>query len=163
MKLPVRLANKYAKQLDADPDVRKLRHEIRNLHQMAKHDASTKNILHGKIHELYNLEVRKVKEWQRGQTEEVRMPRVLNKKTHGIPKGAKYVGRPSKFGNPHPVGYCNLCKKTHNRKEAITLFIQEMTPELKMAARKELKGKDLVCWCHPLDCHANYLLKLANQ
>ncbi|GAG87489.1 unnamed protein product, partial [marine sediment metagenome] len=26
----------------------------------------------------------------------------------------------------------------------------------------ELKGKDLVCWCAPLPCHADVLLELAN-
>lgn len=28
--------------------------------------------------------------------------------------------------------------------------------------KKELKGKDLVCWCAPLPCHADVLLELAN-
>ena len=27
---------------------------------------------------------------------------------------------------------------------------------------EELRGKDLACWCAPLDCHADYLLMLAN-
>ena len=27
---------------------------------------------------------------------------------------------------------------------------------------EELRGKDLVCWCAPLPCHADVLLRLAN-
>lgn len=34
-------------------------------------------------------------------------------------------------------------------------------PEL-MAALHELTGKDLVCTCSPLECHADVLLELAN-
>lgn len=40
----------------------------------------------------------------------------------------------------------------------------DATPELKAAARDELRGKDLVCWCAPdLPCHADVLLAVANQ
>jgi len=28
---------------------------------------------------------------------------------------------------------------------------------------EELRGKDLVCWCAPLPCHADILLELAND
>jgi Domain of unknown function (DUF4326) len=32
------------------------------------------------------------------------------------------------------------------------------------AARRELAGKDLACWCAPgLPCHADVLLGIANQ
>ena len=32
-----------------------------------------------------------------------------------------------------------------------------------MAALRELQGGDLVCWCAPLLCHGDVLLKLANE
>jgi hypothetical protein len=35
--------------------------------------------------------------------------------------------------------------------------------ELLKAVKKELRGKDLVCWCAPLECHADILLKIANE
>ena len=37
-------------------------------------------------------------------------------------------------------------------------------PDLVSAARRELRGKDLMCWC-PLDrpCHADVLLEIANE
>jgi len=36
--------------------------------------------------------------------------------------------------------------------------------EFRKAVKKQLKGKNLVCWC-PLDksCHADILLKIANE
>lgn len=30
-------------------------------------------------------------------------------------------------------------------------------------ALSELKGKNLICWCAPLECHADILLRLANE
>ena len=35
-------------------------------------------------------------------------------------------------------------------------------PEFLEETVKELAGKDLVCWCAPLPCHADVLLELAN-
>jgi hypothetical protein len=31
-----------------------------------------------------------------------------------------------------------------------------------MAALPELRGRDLVCWCAPLACHGDVLVRLAN-
>lgn len=86
------------------------------------------------------------------------MPRVLNKRVDGIPAGAVYVGRPSKWGNPFVVGRDGV------QGECVTLYedwISEQ-PELQAAAKMELQGKDLVCWCHPRPCHAEVLLRIAN-
>ncbi|RLC75315.1 MAG: hypothetical protein DRI61_15110 [Chloroflexi bacterium] len=32
-----------------------------------------------------------------------------------------------------------------------------------MGALKELKGKVLLCWCYPLPCHGNVLIKLLKE
>jgi hypothetical protein len=32
-----------------------------------------------------------------------------------------------------------------------------------MAALPELRGKDLVCWCAPLACHGDLILRLAGE
>jgi hypothetical protein len=48
--------------------------------------------------------------------------------------------------------------------EALRLFEHVyMTPERRRDARRDLKGKNLACWC-PLDqpCHADILLRIAN-
>jgi hypothetical protein len=31
------------------------------------------------------------------------------------------------------------------------------------AAKRELKGKDLVCYCAPLACHGDVLSRIANE
>ena len=78
-----------------------------------------------------------------------------------------YVGRPSKWGNP----FSSIQdKKTlaefivPTREESITRYEQWLLtqPEL-MSALHELKGKTLACWCAPKQCHADVLLRLANQ
>lgn len=72
------------------------------------------------------------------------------------PADAVYVGRPSKWGNPYTV-------KQWGRGVALHMFKNTTLHELKDAARKELKGKHLVCWCAPSACHADLLLEVANE
>jgi hypothetical protein len=108
--------------------------------------------------------------------------RIQRKRTKGwrMPEGAVYVGRPTKWGNPFPV-------KEHGE-VAVEMFDQWLGygisagadclvpyPEpgqLKALADRrdrilgdigDLRGKDLVCWCHWMDpCHADVLLEIAN-
>ena len=82
------------------------------------------------------------------------MPKVLNKKTDFIPPGAVYVGRGSPWGNPYVKGVHGT------RKEVIRLFEQNVLPKLDV---KELRGKDLVCFCAPKKCHADSILTKANS
>ncbi len=81
------------------------------------------------------------------------MPKVLNKRTDKIPLDAVYVGRPSKWGNPFKIGVDGT------REEVIAKYREWLpTQHLNLV---ELWGKDLVCWCAPLHCHADVLLELA--
>lgn len=80
-------------------------------------------------------------------------PQVLNKHIHGIPEGAVYCGRGSPWGNPYVIG------KHGDRKQVCGLFRTYVLPELDVSA---LKGKDLVCFCAPLECHCDDLLIKAN-
>ena len=87
------------------------------------------------------------------------MPRVLNgKHTELIVGTPVYVGRPSKWGNPFKIG------RDGTREEVIKKFRQmlDKNPDLVWEAQQELRGKDLVCWCAPLPCHADILLEIAN-
>ena len=90
------------------------------------------------------------------------MPRVLNKlnkrKGH-IPPEAVYVGRPSKWGNPFVVD------RDGNREEVIARYADWLDGMVhnNLLNLDELQGKDLVCWCAPLPCHADILLELANK
>jgi hypothetical protein len=68
------------------------------------------------------------------------------------------VSRPTRWGNPYPVA-------THGREQALALFRRHLAdhPELVAAARQELAGKDLACWCKPGEpCHADIWLEVAN-
>jgi hypothetical protein len=85
--------------------------------------------------------------------------KVWNKRDHNTPTDAVYVGRPTKFGNHFVVG------EDGTRREVIKKYRDYLKkrPVLLSAIKKELKGKDLVCWCAPLPCHADVLLEIANE
>ena len=90
-------------------------------------------------------------------------PRVWNLRRGkaGIPKGAVYVGRPSPFGNPYAIDP----KRPREEQEANVLGafrdLLRADPALVERIRRDLVGKDLVCWCAPLPCHADILLRVA--
>jgi hypothetical protein len=83
---------------------------------------------------------------------------VLNKRISGIPKGAIYIGRPGKWGNPFVIG------RDGTRDEVVGKYRDYIlnSPAL-IAALPELHGRDLVCWCSPCACHGDVLLELANR
>ncbi len=86
-------------------------------------------------------------------------PKVWNKNSRNVPASAVYVGRPSKFGNPFIIG------EHGSRDEVINKFEKYLlaNPTLLKAAKKELSGKDLVCFCSPQKCHGDILLRYANE
>lgn len=70
-----------------------------------------------------------------------------------------YIGRPSKFGNPFIIG-------KHGTRDAVIMKYRrwlERNPEIVEAAKLELKGKVLGCWCAPNKCHGDVLLEIANE
>ena len=86
------------------------------------------------------------------------MVKVLNRRTDNIPPDAVYVGRPTKWGNPFNIG------RDGTREEVITKYRRYIQPTLTFRYDlQELRGKDLVCWCSPLPCHADILLREAND
>ena len=85
------------------------------------------------------------------------MPRVLNKYKDSIPNGAVYIGRPSPWGNPFVIG-------KHGTRDAVVMAYKQWlfaNPEKVAAAKRELRGKDLVCFCAPNACHGDVLLEVA--
>ncbi len=86
------------------------------------------------------------------------MAKVWNRRKAGVPAEAKYVGRPSKFGNPFIVG------KHGTQEQCVSLYRDWVytKPELMKLIKHELQGQDLVCWCAPLPCHADVLMEIAN-
>lgn len=92
---------------------------------------------------------------------------VLNKKTHGIPANAIYIGRPSIWGNQFTHLNESQAKfKVATREEAVQAYAKWLgkseQKEFRASVRQHLKGKDLVCWCAPLRCHGDVLQQVAN-
>lgn len=88
---------------------------------------------------------------------EPRAARVLNKRLHGLPPGACYIGRPSLFGNPFVIG------RDGTRAEVVEKYRhwlwQQMRQNPEMLRRVAgLAGRDLVCWCSPKPCHGDVLI-----
>lgn len=90
------------------------------------------------------------------------MPKVFNRRKKDsilIPEDAVYIGRGSKFGNPFVIGVDGT------RNQVCYAYEEYVKGDLKLlsAIKKELRGKDLVCYCAPLRCHGDFLLKIANE
>ena len=86
-------------------------------------------------------------------------PKVWNRRDPKCPTNGIYVGRPTKWGNPFTVHH-------YGREGAIKRYRERLLydrPDLVEAARRELRGFDLICWCAPEACHAEVLLELANK
>ena len=85
------------------------------------------------------------------------------------PAGAVVVSRPSRWGNPYPIGATveapdGSTVTVRDRAHSVALFrATPRSPQDIEQLREELGGRDLACWC-PLDepCHADVLLELAN-
>lgn len=73
-----------------------------------------------------------------------------------------YVGRPSQWGNPIPVSPSYDRDADPDRiLERYEAYVRA-NPNL-MAALPELRGKVLGCWCAPQRCHADVLVRMANE
>ena len=85
--------------------------------------------------------------------------RIQRQRTKGWKKPANtiIVTRPGRWGNPFSV-MAGLTAK-----EAVARYRREMPEFTREAARLELRGKNLACWC-PVGspCHADVLLEIAN-
>lgn len=108
----------------------------------------------------------------------------------GMPAGAVYVGRPTKWGNKYEITEnrdgtwdiianenwggktqlprsCRGLPRDVAARRAVTMFeVALRIGECRVTVedvRRELRGKDLACWC-PLGsaCHADVLLEIAN-
>jgi hypothetical protein len=83
--------------------------------------------------------------------------RVLNKRKSGIPAGAIYIGRGSKWGNPFRIG------PDGDRATVIAKYEHWLRDQHHLLrALDELRDHHLVCVCAPLACHGDLLLRLAD-
>jgi hypothetical protein len=98
------------------------------------------------------------------------MPRVLSMRdfTDGVPNGAIYCGSPMRQRRLNGSPFANPFKLRRNateaeRSECVAMYERwlRMQPAL-LAQLHTLAGHDLACWCAPLPCHCDVLLRLAN-
>jgi hypothetical protein len=86
------------------------------------------------------------------------MPAVLNKQDAQAGGPSTYIGRPSIWGNPFVIG------RDGTRRDVIAKYEAWLTTQPDLVARlPSLAGRNLVCWCAPLGCHGDVLLRLANR
>jgi hypothetical protein len=75
-------------------------------------------------------------------------------------ENAALVDRTTSFGNPFIEG------RDGNRRQVLEQYERWIfQPEQRFLRRRmmrELRGKDLLCHCAPLECHADIILKIAN-
>jgi hypothetical protein len=86
---------------------------------------------------------------------EVRLVRIQRKRTRGwrMPQNTVSVTRPSKYGNPWKVDRFGVVCGT--ARQAVDLFCKHDLPGLASDARKELRGKNLACFCYLCPKHKN--------
>ena len=90
----------------------------------------------------------------------VNHPRVLNRYKMTPDEHGVYCGRGSLWGNPFPMS------KQATRTTVLAQFrdyVDTQPPALIAHAKQVLKGKNLVCFCAPLPCHADEWLTIANE
>ncbi len=87
---------------------------------------------------------------------------VLNKKRDPIPDGAKYVGRPSPFGNPFRIGpdgtrteVIEKYRKWFSERIEDPVFLHQVEGLLGAAA--------LVCFCAPEPCHSDVIAEFLSE
>lgn len=77
----------------------------------------------------------------------------LNKEDSDI-----YIGRPSKWGNPFIIGKDGTRDQVIEKYKEYILNNKDLLKDL-----PELKDKILGCFCKPLACHGDVLVKLIEE
>lgn len=73
------------------------------------------------------------------------------------PSGGLRIDRKSDWGNPFVMG------RDGDRAQVIAKHERWLADQHHLLRRlDELRERDLVCWCHPLPCHGDLLLRLGN-
>jgi hypothetical protein len=98
-----------------------------------------------------------------GTGSQPRRVQLSRRKGSRLPPNTVVVSRPSRWGNPFIV------KDGYPIERVVTLFEEWLKDdpegnETLLAAKIELRGKNLACWCRPgSPCHADILLELVND
>lgn len=81
-------------------------------------------------------------------------PKVHARQMRTAPPGSVYIGRCSPWGNPFKIG------EHGDRDTVCDRFEDEILPTLDVSS---LRGKHLICYCAPLRCHSDAILRKANS
>jgi hypothetical protein len=87
------------------------------------------------------------------------MANVVNIKTESCDV---YIGRGSIWGNPYVIGIDGNRVDVIAKYELYIRKLLEDKPSL-VEELKKLKGRKLGCFCKPLDCHGDILIKILNE
>ncbi len=86
-----------------------------------------------------------------------------------LPAGVRLVARPSRWGNPHPIGeVCPVCGIVHDRAGAIAAHAADLDARTDDDLREWLApladAAGLACYCRPDEaCHADALVDLLDR
>lgn len=85
-------------------------------------------------------------------------PKVFNIKNTPPGVNPAFIGRGSPWGNPFVIG------RDGDRETVIAKHERWIAtqPLLLARVRNELRGRPLMCFCAPLACHGDTLLRIAN-
>jgi hypothetical protein len=83
-------------------------------------------------------------------------PCVVNKREEPATR-AVYIGRGSKWGNPFRIGEHGTRSEVVSKHENWLRAQHQLLRDI-----HELRGQNLMCFCAPLQCHGDLLLRLAN-
>jgi hypothetical protein len=86
----------------------------------------------------------------------------IYKEAYDVYIGRKGKGQDGYFGNPHPLGYCYICKRKHDRKDSVAefnkYFIERLKKDEEFKKRiLSLKNHVLGCFCIPFECHGHVI------
>jgi hypothetical protein len=96
---------------------------------------------------------------------QIRMPALDGSEWEQEGRLGKTSGQHHAFVHPDKTITSHLVLDA-SREQAVAMYRRfiEQRPSLAEAARTELAGRDLMCWCPDSEpCHADVLLELANQ
>ena len=95
------------------------------------------------------------------ETYDVYIGRGIEYHTHMLARDIK-SGEEGWLGNPHPIGWCDICSTYHTRDECIQKFKEDFYKKIKSDAgfKKSvlsLQGNRLGCYCKPKNCHGDII------
>ena len=90
------------------------------------------------------------------------MERIKLERSKGwrMPENTLKVDRSTRWGNPFKVTGDFTAQ---DAVDAFTNWLARMDYEKQKEYLAPLRGKNLACWCKPKPCHADVLLKWANE